>query len=89
MGTVGGGEGGAGQTHNTHDKVLGWCVTPGRSAARTQAPSAATPELCLRWLRVFLDSTYIENATCERNYILTEMCFHWTADLICCQCRPS
>lgn len=79
---------GGGRTRDTH-KVLAWCMIPGRSAGGTQALRAAAPELCLRWLRVFLDSTYIENATCERNYILTEMCFHQTADLICCQCRPS
>lgn len=47
MGTVGSGEGGVGQTHDTHDKVLGWCVTLGRSAWGTQALSAAAPELCL------------------------------------------
>jgi len=65
------------------------CVTPGRSARGTQVPSAAAPELCLWWLHGFLDSMYIVNATCERNYTLTEACLHWTADLICCQCRPS
>lgn len=77
------------QIHNTHDKVLGWCMTPGRSARGTEALSAAAPELCLWWLHVFLDSMYIENTTCERNYILTEMYFYWTSDLTCCQCRAS
>lgn len=45
----------------------------GRSAGGTPALSAAVPELCLLWLCLFLDSMYIENIACERNYILRDV----------------